>query len=334
MQRPGESSASLRVGVIGARRAANGTGPFLGLQASRAGADLVTVYGTTPASAAEASAWFEVRGVTPRPTSTAADFFAQKPQVVIVASPSGTHESWVRAALQQKAHVLCEKPLLAGCSSSPQERRGEARRARKLARDFAAAGLVFREACQWAWTLSLFSTLHPQWQARQSRSFSMCLAPGLEGEANWRETLSHPISVLQAAIPGPAELEEIRFHKEFSVKAPRSLEFVYRTAAQKLRCEVKLAAGHARPRPAEYRFDQALFFRKVKEPGYRIFFENSRNPQSPGYRCEPAPDPMNSLVISFLAQVEAARAGGAVTMDDAMLQRQELLAELLVHYAS
>ena len=51
----------LRVGVIGARRARGGTGPYVAYALARAGCEVCAVVGTSPESLAEARQLLEVR---------------------------------------------------------------------------------------------------------------------------------------------------------------------------------------------------------------------------------------------------------------------------------
>ncbi len=296
----------LRVAVIGARRVRQGTGPFLALQAAAAGAEVVGVWGTREASAAEAAVWLGERGVSCPAFTDWIDLLAEaEPQALVIAGPHGTHAEWLARARGARLHVLCEKPLEPG------------RPAPELARDFAAAGLVLRENCQWPCTLADFRRLHPQLDLAAASRFRMRMSPPMAGVQAWVELLSHPLSLLQAVAPGPVELLSPRFLDG------ATLRFGWRTARQELSCEVLARVTDAYPRPAEYAFDDHLMRREVEEPGYRFFFADGA-----GRRVE-AEDPMPRSVAAFVRDATVARDDHRAPMDEDLVRRQGLFDRIL-----
>lgn len=310
----------LRVAVVGARRVRNGTGPFLALQAARLGARLVAVIGTRPESARVAAEALAAEGLrVPAFTEGDEPFAETAPHAVLIASPASTHRSWLRAALEAHAHVLCEKPLAAGGSDET----------RALAQEFAAAGLVLAENCQWPFTLPAFHELHPGFDFRRAKTFRMLMAPPQRGLERWLEILSHPLSLLQAAAPGPAGLSAIRYAERAPDAADARLDFRFTTHEVGWDCEVVAEDLGRAPRPAEYAFDEALCRRRISAKDYRIRFE-AEVPE-PGRRARAAAigDPMEACLHDFLARVVRARHRLTAPLDEALLRRQLLLGELL-----
>lgn len=312
--------AGLRVAVIGARRVRLGTGPFLARQAARLGASVVAVVGTTPESARQAAEALAADGIRAAAFTDADDLFAEAaPDAVIIASPPSSHRSWLRAVLDGHAHALCEKPLAAG---SPEETAA-------LAREFAAAGLVLAENCQWPFVLTAFRALHPGFDFARARAFRMLMAPQQRGLERWSEILSHPLSLLQAALPGPAQIEDVRFSDGDPNAADARLNFRFVGAAATLSCEVVAEDLGRTPRPAEFAFDEALCRRRVSPKDYRMRFE-AEIPE-PGKRVHSAQigDPMESCVADFLARATIARDRLEAPLDEALVRRQALLDGLL-----
>lgn len=310
----------LRVAVVGARRVRNGTGPFLARQAARLGAKLVAVIGTRPESARVAAEALLEEGLrVPAFTERDEPFAETAPHVVLIASPASTHRPWLRAALEAHAHVLCEKPLHAGSAIET----------RALAQEFASAGLVLAENCQWPFTLPAFRELHPDFEFRRARTFRMLMAPPQRGLERWSEVLSHPLSLLQAVAPGPAGLGAIRFAERAPDAADARLDFRFSTHEVAWDCEVVVEDLGRSPRPAEYAFDEALCRRRVSAKDYRIRFE-AEVPE-PGKRARAATigDPMEACLHDFLARVVRARRRLTAALDEALLRRQVLLGELL-----
>jgi len=76
---------------------------------------------------------------------------------------------------------------------------------------FAERGLLLYENCQWPFALSGFERLHPGSLAAPPRELRMELQPASHGLAALGDSLSHPLSLLQALVPGDAPaVDEIR----------------------------------------------------------------------------------------------------------------------------
>lgn len=311
---------ALRVAVVGARRARNGTGGFLARMSARLGAKLVGVVGTQPDTARQAAEALAAEGIQVAAFAEAENLFAEAaPDVLILAAPAGAHRSWLHTALDGGAHVLCEKPLAAGSADE----------ARALAQRFAAAGLVLAENCQWPFVLPAFRELHPHFDLALAARFRMLLAPPQRGLERWSEVLSHPLSLLQAVLPGPATLSDVRY-AETAPEAPDArLDFSWHARGRLVRCEVVAEDLGRWPRPAEFAFDDALCRRRVSQKDYRIRFE--AEVPAPGQRVSSVAlgDPMEASLRDFLARVLRARARGAAPVDEDLVRRQALLEQLL-----
>ncbi|MFK5954817.1 MAG: Gfo/Idh/MocA family oxidoreductase [Planctomycetota bacterium] len=312
-------ASELTVAVVGARRVRQGTGPFLALQADRAGAKVAGVLGTRPTSARKAVEWLAEQGLR-----TAAYVDHQRmldelhPDVVIVASPLGTHRAWLGAALDAGAHVYCEKPLIAAPAAVALD----------LLEQYAAANLVLAENCQWPQVMPAFRALHPHLDLESVTRFRMLMAPPMRGLARWHEVLSHPLSLIQEVMPGPADLEDVVYLESGPDAVDSRLCFTYRTMDRELACEVMLEDMECYPRPAEFAFDDALCRRMVDPSTYAISFVDGSE------SCTPVaiPDPMESNLRAFLKRVLQAQASHSAPLDESLVRRQFLLEHLLELY--
>ncbi len=309
----------LSVAVVGARRVRQGTGPYLALQAAQAGAEVVGVLGTRPSTARKAVEWLAERGLRTQ------GFFDHEqmleelhPDVVLIASPLGTHRAWLHTALQVRAHVYCEKPLVAASAAI----------AKRILEKFAASNLVLAENCQWPQVLSAFQRLHPQIDFSQAQRFRMLMAPPLRGLTRWHETLSHPLSLIQQIAPGPAELQQVQFLELSPDAADTRLRFQYVTLNRSLDCEIVLEDIGTFPRPAEFAIDDALCRRQVEGEAYSISFVDGNA------GCTPVSigDPMALSLRNFLSRVLSARQHHSAPLDEPLLRRQVLLEQLLEIY--
>ncbi|MHC4379571.1 MAG: Gfo/Idh/MocA family oxidoreductase [Planctomycetota bacterium] len=312
-------AGDLTVAVIGARRVRQGTGPYLALQADRAGAKVAGVLGTRPTSVRKAVEWLSEHGLRPAAFVDHETMLEElRPDVVIVASPLGTHRAWIHAALDVEAHVYCEKPLIAAPAAVASD---------ALERS-AAANLVLAENCQWPYVLPAFTALHPDVDLGAATRFRMLMAPPMRGLTRWHEVLSHPLSLIQAAVPGPANLEDVVFEESSPDAVDTRLRFTYRTLDRELACEVVLEDMEQFPRPAEFAFDDALCRRVVDETDYSISFVDGSE------SCTPVAvlDPMEASLRAFLKRVLHARATHSAPLDEDLVRRQFLLEHLLETY--
>jgi len=320
------SDRPIRVAVIGARRVRNGTGPFLARQVADAGGQLVAVLGTTPATAGAARDDLAEDGYECEAFTSLEMLISQTdPDALVVATPAGTHRPWLESAVHHELHVLCEKPLLTVFQEE----------AARIPARFAAQGRVLMENCQWPQTLPSFRELHPSCKFEEVTRFRMMLSPEFRGLSRWIETLSHPLSLLQAVVAGPAELSKIRFAESGPAAPDARLSFVYTALGRSIDCEVRLQDTGERPRPAEFAFDDFVARRRVEGPDYQIYLDDGYLPEGEGEpRRVAIPDPQRQTVEQFLGAIHASRSAGSARTDEAISRRQRLLSELLSAYSS
>jgi hypothetical protein len=279
---------SLRVAVIGARRVRQGLGPFVARQLVELGAEVPCFLASRPESIPDTERTLSARGYT----DLARMLADEKLDALAILSPSETHERYLAAALASRLHVLCEKPLVWGGA-------GLAARARALEEAFRATGLGLRECCQWPYTLPAYRALHPD--TGPVRAFAMRLSPAShEPRAMLGDSLPHPLSLLQALAPGPAELGEVRFPS----LAPGALRLAceWRTAGARLEVEIALATRERPPREAAYAVNGRWAERRIRAADYALSFAD-------GSREVPVPDPLRALLAEFVAEPARAPTG-------------------------
>ena len=323
MTRPAPRPA--RVGLIGGRRVRQGLGPFVARDLCAAGALVPCVLGTSPDSAAAAARELaaqlgrDVQGYT----APEAMLEREALDALAILSPHDSHERFLALALEAKLHVLCEKPLLHG---EP----GLGARSARLACSFAAGGLLLVENCQWPRVLADYARLYPGALARAPERFEMRLSPATSGLAMLVDSLSHPLSVLQALAPAPAvrlERVELDYRAGEEAAAPGrparlSLGFDYVAGGTRVRAGVALVQSFSQPRAAALALDGRWAEREVRSPGYEIYLRA-------GERAVPLRDPLSVHVEDFVAQLDAVRSGARPGSPEPIVQRMALFEELL-----
>jgi predicted dehydrogenase len=309
-----------RVGIIGARRVRQGLGPFVARDLVAAGVSVPCFAVTSPGSIRPALAEIERHAaVSPRGYSSAEEMVEREPlDAVAILSPAESHEAYLELAARRGLAALCEKPLVWG-------ERAIAQRAAERVAAFAERGLLLYENCQWPFALPAFERLHPGALAAPPRRFRMELQPASRGLSALGDSLSHPLSLLQALVPGDEPAVD-----QFSADLPRgagplTLCFRYRSGASSCAVEVLLKPDTALPRHAAIEIDGRAAARVVAPETYQLSFAASG-------RIVPMDDPLTSLVADFAARLRTPDEADRISRALHIEQRMRLLAELAGAY--
>lgn len=308
-----------RVGLIGARRARQGLGPYVARDLRATGAEVPCFLCSRAETLAEAARELQHYGVEARGYSDLDDMLrAERLDAVAILSPSPTHERYLYAAADAGLHALCEKPLVWG----GEDLAGRAHRA--VAR-FRGAGLLLRENCQWPYTLGPYRSLHPP-SGLPIERFAMRLSPSSTGLEALGDCLSHPLSLLQELVPGnDPRVEGVEFSEGShpGSEAPRlTVAFSYRAAGSAVAVEVDLVQSAASPREAAFGVDGRWVERRVRGDSYSIRFES-------GSRSVEVRDPLGALVAAFAGQLRALRGGQGPEADCRIAPRMQMLDALV-----
>jgi predicted dehydrogenase len=306
-----------RVGILGARRVRQGLGPFVARDLVAAGAEVPCFLVTSAASLGPAQrAIREAAGVDARGYTDLGALLANESlDALAILTPSETHAHYLAAVAEAGLHALCEKPLCWGSS-------GLVATAERLVRGFHERGLLLYENCQWPFTLPAFEALHPGSLAAPPRRFRMEMEPSSRGLQSVGDALPHPISVLQALLPGAPRLRDVAFSTR-DPHAPRfEVRFRYETRAGACDALVMLTHSESWPRRTSYAIDGLRAERRVSPENYRLSLADAE-------RSVPMSDPLTRLVADF---VDALRRGRE-TQQDVIVQRMQVLVEIAAAYA-
>jgi predicted dehydrogenase len=315
------------VALVGARRRRQGLGPFVARDLAAAGAQVAGLLTTRPETARDAEAELAARaGIRARGYADLATLLErERPDALAILTPPDAHERYLRAALEARLHVLCEKPLVWG--------RDMAARARELVDAFAARGLLLVENCQWPYTLPAFAALHPGALDRPPTRFEMWLTPLARGLDMLRDSLSHPVSLLQALSPGSdAEVRHVEIEAVGEERGLREAEALqlqfhygypgeYQSGAGHIECRVELRHGDTEPREAGYALNGLRARRVVKAEDYSLAFADAG-------RSVPVRDPLTASIEAFVSALRVALGGKAPPRAYEIARRMELLESL------
>ena len=308
------------MGIIGGRRVRQGLGPFVARDLVAAGALVPCFAVTSPQSIGPALADIEKHaGVSPRGYASAESMLEREPlDAVAILSPAESHERCLELAARRGLAALCEKPFVWGGDDLAQ-------RAGELAAAFSSRGLLLYENCQWPFALPAFERLHPGSLAAPPRRFRMELQPASRGLGALGDSLSHPLSLLQALVPGASPAVD-----EFRAELPRgagplTLRFRYRSGGNACAVEVVLTTTDTLPRRAAIEIDGLPALRVVAPETYQLSFAASD-------RIVPMDDPLSTLVADFAARLRTPDEADRISRARDIEQRMRLLAELADAY--
>ncbi len=321
-----------RVAVLGARRVRQGLGPFVARDLVRAGCD-VPAFLCRRAESLEpaAEALRAVAGVDARGyAGLDALLAAERLDAVAILAPAVAHGALLEAARGAGLAVLCEKPLVWGGDDPAAE-------AAAHVAGFERAGLLLMENCQWPETLPAFERLHPGALDAPPRRFAMRLSPVTVDARGLVDSLSHPLSLLQALAPDPAaELADVEYGPLPGRAGALRLAFRLRGPGCDVAAEVELVPGAGPPREAAYAVDGRRAERTIDPDDYSMRFAD-------GDRAVDVPDPLGLRVARFAAALETSRdlgqtrpdappRPGGLTPGREIVQRMELLCALVRAY--
>jgi len=305
----------LTVGVVGAGRSRVGTGPFLAAACERAGLRVAAIAGRDHARTQTLAQRFATEFGHPVAVHDSALALAQSGlDALVIATPPEHHLEGLQAAAAARLHCLCEKPLVA-----PDH--FDAGLAAVAA--IAASGRTLAENCQWPHVLPAFDALFPGVRKKPARSLQMRLSPAWPGRDMLLDSLSHVLSLAQAALPDDAapRLRRARLDDPQLQRDHNVLRFDLGWQRSELTVELQLAVCREQPRPAWFAIDGHRVDRHIGT-GYEIAL-------TAGDRQVAVPDPLVALVEEVAAQWREPQAGWARRRRDLIEQRLWLYRELL-----
>ncbi|MEH6568098.1 MAG: Gfo/Idh/MocA family oxidoreductase [Halioglobus sp.] len=281
----------IKVVVVGARSARQGTGPFIADAFSRLGADVCAVVGTSDATVTQARLALkseqdiECRGYT----NLEEALVLEKPDAVAVCSPYPVHAEQLALIASARCHCLVEKPL-----AWPIDQKDII----EILDTYNARDLLLQLVTQWPQSLSTFTKLHGP-LASTITDFTMGLSPISIGPNMIPDSAPHFISMLQALV-GPGEFEQVEITVQHSREGePNTLQLActYRHKMGRTQAQLQLATCEHRPRPAWYQINGLRVDRQIELPEYRQYLTSETQKAM-------LTDPLESVVADFLDSLE------------------------------
>ena len=289
---------SFKIGIVGAARRHQGTGPYIARAINQLGHDIVGIIGTTRDTALEASVHLEQQyGIRTQGYTSLEGLLSEHDiDALVISSPPETHLTYLEKALNNKLHVFCEKPLW-----WPDSARDIPETMEYLAKIQRCLDMAEQNQCiihlntQWPYTLADFYQLYPDLDTAEITHFSMNLCPQSDGVSMLVDAASHGLSMLYQLV-GQGDLTDIVFTDISSEHVNAS--FKYKHQAGLIRVTLGFTSSQAIPKPASYKINDCQVDRIVSLPEYQIKLQSHE-------RSVTVRDPLLVSIEDFIASIQA-----------------------------
>ncbi|MBS3809590.1 MAG: Gfo/Idh/MocA family oxidoreductase [Desulfobacterales bacterium] len=304
----------MKTAIIGAGRRRNGIGQYIGKYFQKNGAEIVSVLGTTQATAQEAASALKSYGAGAVAYSDFSVMIKEKsPDAVVIASPARTHYEYLLKCVEQGVHVFCEKPFVRtdkNCGDPVS----------LLDPLFEKAGrnhLKIAMNCQWPFSLPFYEELCGPVGPESVETFFIRMSPMASGREMISDSIPHALSILYRVF-GPGDIYHLFYRADEEKNEEMEIKFNYASASGLCRSHVKLVRTDCQPREFSYGFNGRIVERVLDVDTYDIFFRYSGKTMQ-------ISDPLELSVRDFISAVEENRepqVGGDHIINNAILLKK------------
>jgi Oxidoreductase family, NAD-binding Rossmann fold len=277
------------VSIIGAGRTRNGVGEYIGKYFRQLGAEVTSVIGTTEQTSLRASCALRKYGIEAHAyTDFDAMVGAEKPDVIVIASPASTHYDYLLRCLERGLHVFCEKPFI--WDDHPDIRK----RIEGIFEEARKKRLTVAMNSQWPFSLNAYEVLCGENRVKETDSFFARMSPFSPGRVMIPESIPHPLSILYCRL-GPGEIKNLSF--EWDGKGEMNVRFVYGFETRACDVLIKLVRQKTPPRDFSFGFNEKIVSRSLDLNPYDIYFSYKD-------KTVRVVDPLKLSVKNFMEAVE------------------------------
>jgi hypothetical protein len=255
---------SLNVSIIGAGRTRSGIGEYIGKYFHRHGARVASVLATTEETGLRASSALRKYGIEAHPYIRFEEMVrGEKPDAVVIASPSSTHHEFLLKCLDSGLHIFCEKPFLWG------DHRDVQKSAEAIFEKAREKKITIAMNSQWPFSVDDYEKICGEIRIGETNRFSMRMSPFSPGRAMLPESLPHPLSILYCRL-GPGRIQDLNFESHGEEEITIRFTYMFGTRA----CDVLIRLVHQKTQPREfsYGFNDRIVFRSLDLKNYEIYF--------------------------------------------------------------
>ena len=279
----------LNVSIIGAGRTRNGIGEHIGKYFHQHGAKVTSVLGTTVATSLQASSALRKYGIEAHPYTNFNEMVrSEKPDAVVIASPSSTHYEYLLQCVDSGLHIFCEKPFIWDDAIDLRERMEDIfQKAREKK-------LAIAMNSQWPFSIDAYETLCGKIVIKKLNTFFIKMSPPFAGREMIPESVPHALSLLYCLL-GVGEIDDLNF--ESDGKKEMSIKFSYLFETRACDVVIKLIFQDTLPRDLSFGLNDRIVSRSLGLEDYEIYFHY-------GDKKLRIVDPLALSVQNFMEAVE------------------------------
>jgi predicted dehydrogenase len=279
----------MNLSIIGAGRARNGIGEYIGKYFHQLGGKVTSVLGTTEKTSRQASFALRKYGIEARPYADFDEMVRrERLNAVVIASPSFTHYEYLLKSIESGLHIFCEKPFIWDDHPDILKRVDE------IFKKASERKLIIAMNSQWPFSVEAYEELCGKLRIKESNAFFIRMSPFSQGKAMIPESLPHPLSLLYCLL-GTGEIEDLNFESEG--EGDMNIQFTYLFGTKACDVAVRLVHQKTPPREFSFGFNDKIAVRSLDLQNYEIYF----NYQDKKLRIQ---DPLELSVKNFMEAVE------------------------------
>jgi hypothetical protein len=279
----------MKVSIIGAGRTRNGIGEYIGKYFHKNGAKVISLLGTTERTSFNASAALKKYGIEAKAYT---DFYgmveAEKPDAIVIASPSSTHYEYLTKCIDLRLNIFCEKPFI-WC-----EEEDMGRIIKDIFKKAREKELTIAMNSQWPFSVEYYENICGKIEIKRVNQFFIHLSPSSSGKEMIPESVPHALSLLYH-IFRDGKIKNLNF--ELNGEKEIAIHFGYLFGMNECSVLIKLTSQESQPRDFSFGFNGKEVFRSLDFENYNIYF-------SYGNKKLKIADPLELSIKNFIEAVE------------------------------
>jgi predicted dehydrogenase len=279
----------MKVSIIGAGRNRNGIGEYVGKYFHKNGAEVSSVLGRTEETSRKASLNLQKYGIRSNSYTDLHEMVErERPDAVVIASPSSTHYDFLVKCVDLGLDAFCEKPFLSPDLDTAK------RRTENILEKAKEKRLTVAMNSQWPFALKYYKKICGEIEIKKSNRFFITLSPFTSGKEMIPEAVPHALSLLYSVL-GEGEIGNLIF--ESPKEEEMTIKFTYLFGKKNCEVLIKLVKREEQPREFQFGFNDRIIRRSLNLRNYDIYFNY-------GTRKWKIADPLDLSVRDFIRAIE------------------------------
>lgn len=278
----------MNVSIIGAGRTRNGIGEYIGKYFYRHGGKVTSALGTTEKTSLQACSALRKYGIEAHPYIDFDEMVrTERPDVVVIASPSFTHYEYLFKSIDSGLHIFCEKPFIW------DDHMDILKTVEEIFKKAREKKLTIAMNSQWSFAINDYEKICGKVRIKNRNTFYIKMAPPLPGREMIPESVPHALSLLYCLL-GDGEIEDLNFGS--GGEREMSTRFTYRFGTQACEVFIQLAYQETQPRDFAFGLNDRIVSRSLDLENYEIYFNY-------GNKRLQIVDPLESSINNFMEAV-------------------------------